>query len=106
MDARKLSSLWLEGLLTHRMGLNRHGERLLERARQGFLKLPGREDEYRLVTLDLAVILAEDGEADRAAELLRALCHPGHDAEAVITARQKVAERLSRAQVQADFKAS
>lgn len=72
LDSRKLASLWVEGLLVYRIGWNRHGERLLERARQGFLKL-GSGDEYRLATIDLAVMLADDGEAERASELLRSL---------------------------------
>lgn len=68
LDARKLRSLWVEGLLVYRIGLNRHGERLLERARQGFLKL-GRNDEFAVVTLDLIVLLVDDGE-DRKARWL------------------------------------
>lgn len=72
LDARKLSSLWVEGLLVYRIGWNRHGERLLERARQGFLRLD-RHDEYRLATIDLALMLVDDGEADRARLLLRSL---------------------------------
>ena len=69
LDARKLRNLWVEGLLVYRIGLNRHGERLLERARQGFLKL-GRNDEFAVASLDLIVLLVDDGEDTKARELL------------------------------------
>ncbi len=63
LDVRKLESLYVEGLLVYRIGWNRHGERLLERARQGLRKL-GRIEEFAVATLDLALMLTEDGEAE------------------------------------------
>ena len=70
LDVRKLRSLWVEGLLVYRIGWNRHGERLLERARQGFLKL-GCNEEYTVTSLDLVVMLIGDGETARAEQLYR-----------------------------------
>lgn len=72
LDARKLESLYVEGLLVYRIGWNRHGERLLERARQGLRKL-GRIEEFAVATLDLAAMLTADGEAARAENELREL---------------------------------
>jgi hypothetical protein len=103
MDARKLRSLWVEGLLVYRIGWNRHGERLLERARQGFHKL-GRQEEHAVATLDLAVMLIEDGEAQRAAGLLAALgeaprlqlMRPNLDRGQIHEARRQLVESLSR----------
>jgi hypothetical protein len=103
MDARKLRSLWVEGLLVYRIGWNRHGERLLERARAGFLKL-GRPEEHAVATLDLAVMLFEDGEAQRAADLLAALgeplrpqhLRPNLDLGQIHEARRQLVESLSR----------
>lgn len=82
LDARKLRSLWVEGLLVYRIGLNRHGERLLERARQGFLKL-GRSDEFAVASLDLVVLLTDDGEEKKARAVF---------AETVEILRQRTAE--------------
>jgi len=105
MDVRKVRSLWVEGLLVYRIGWNRHGERLLERARQLFLKL-GRSEEYAIATLDLAVMLVGDGEEPRAAELLRTLrrdesaaipgIRPSLDLEGVQETRRRLVESLSR----------
>ncbi len=73
LDWRKATTWWVEGLLVYRIGWNRHGERLLEKARQGFRKLgPGSGTEYTLVTLDLALMLAGDGELERARALFAA----------------------------------
>jgi hypothetical protein len=69
MCPRKLTSLWVEGLLAFRCGWNRHSERLLEKARKGFLKL-GCYDYAMTVSLDLALVLLEDGEIDRVDEIL------------------------------------
>lgn len=68
MGARKSRCLWVEGLLVFRIGFTRHGERLLERARQSFLKL-GLEQDYALVTVDLVVMLVLDGEDRRARQI-------------------------------------
>jgi hypothetical protein len=70
MCARKLTSFWVEGLLAFRFGWNRHSGRLLEKARRGFLKL-GCYDCAMVVSLDLALVLLEDGEPEEAAECLR-----------------------------------
>ncbi len=67
--ARKLTSLWVEGLLAFRFGWNRHSERLLEKARRGFLKLEC-YDHAMVVSLDLALVLIEDGENEEAARRL------------------------------------
>lgn len=67
--SRKLTSLWVEGLLAFRFGWNRHAERLLEKARRGFLKLEC-HDHAMVVSLDLALVLIEDGESDEAARRL------------------------------------
>ncbi len=66
---RKLVSIWVEGILVYRMGWNRHGERLLERAREGFRKLK-LHDEFVMATLDLALLLQDDGEPERVQEVL------------------------------------
>ncbi len=107
IDVRKVRSLWVEGLLVYRIGWNRHGERLLERARQLFLKL-SRQEEYAVATLDLAVMLVDDGESERAAALLAALAERqgslaaiaglrhGFDLEEVRQARRTLVEGLRR----------
>ena len=69
MCPRKLTSLWVEGLLSYRFGWNRHAERLLNKARKGFLKF-GCFDYAMTVSLDLALILLEEGEPEQAAEQL------------------------------------
>ena len=69
ISLRKLTSIWVEALLVHRMGWNRHGERLLEKAREGFRKL-NFHDEFIMATLDLVLLLHEDGEPKRAIEVL------------------------------------
>lgn len=66
---QKLTSLWVEGLLAFRIGWNRHAERLLNKALKGFLKL-GYFDFAMTVSIDLALILLEDGEPEQAAEQL------------------------------------
>lgn len=66
---RKLTSLWVEGLLAFRIGWNRHAERLLNKALKGFLKL-GYFDFAMTVSIDLALILLEDGQPAQAAEQL------------------------------------
>ncbi len=73
MDLRKLQSLWVEGLLIHRMGLTRHSERLLNRAKEGMEKL-GLHEEAAVVGLDLAVLLANDGEVEAAQLLVYEVC--------------------------------
>lgn len=70
VDPRKARTLWVEGLLVYRIGWNRHGERLLDKARQSFRKL-GSTLEFALTTLDLALMLVGDGEAERAGNLFR-----------------------------------
>lgn len=103
MDVRKLRSLRVEGLLVYRIGWNRHGERLLERARQGFSKL-GRQEEHAVATLDLAIMLIEDGETRRAADLLAALgeplrhelFRPNLDLTQIYEARRRLVESQSR----------
>lgn len=67
--SRKLTSFWVEGLLAFRFGWNRHSERLLEKARRGFLKLEC-YDHAMVVSLDLALVLIEDGENEEAARRL------------------------------------
>ncbi len=71
INRNKLTSIWIEGILVYRMGWNRHGERLLERAREGFRKLELNE-EYVMSSIDLALFLRDDGEPEKAQEVLAA----------------------------------